>query len=394
MSKLQNTLLALLVGGSILCCAQAALAAEPATVTVRVEGTNETLLAPTVVTTTGAPVVKDGNSADYCPGTNAVGALDIATAGNWSGSWYETPSETSPAGEYAVETILGESHLFTGPTYWEFWIDNTPSNLGVCSKTIHTGATLLFFPGCYGAECPPPSNPLGVQAPPAALLGERVSVTVTSYENGTGAPSPAAGATVSYEGKTVETDAAGHATIELGALGSHQVTVTKPLSIRTEATICVHVAADGGCGTAGGSSPAPGGSVAGFNAATAPYKGPFALVAHVSSIANGRHYRRGAVPRLISGAISSHSAVTSVSLSLRRSWHGICSAYDAERARFVRSRCGTAPSFAVAKEASFSYLLPKTLAPGRYVLDVRASDVAGNTLSLARGTSRVVFYVR
>ena len=34
------------------------------------------------------------------------------------------------------------------------------------------------------------------------------------------------------------------------------------------------------------------------------------------------------------------------------------------------------------------------LAPGRYVLDIEATDVAGNHTSLARGTSRIVFYVR
>jgi hypothetical protein len=60
----------------------------------------------------------------------------------------------------------------------------------------------------------------------------------------------------------------------------------------------------------------------------------------------------------------------------------------------VHARCGSATFFAVSKEPSFSYLLPKGLSPGRYVLDIKATDVAGNTTSLARGTSRLVFYVR
>ena len=34
------------------------------------------------------------------------------------------------------------------------------------------------------------------------------------------------------------------------------------------------------------------------------------------------------------------------------------------------------------------------LPPGRYVLDIEATDVTGNHTSLARGTSRIVFYVR
>ena len=50
--------------------------------------------------------------------------------------------------------------------------------------------------------------------------------------------------------------------------------------------------------------------------------------------------------------------------------------------------------FKVASTPSFSYLLPGALERGRYVLDIEATDVAGNRTSLARGSSRVVFYVR
>jgi hypothetical protein len=45
-------------------------------------------------------------------------------------------------------------------------------------------------------------------------------------------------------------------------------------------------------------------------------------------------------------------------------------------------------------QASVSYLLPHRLRRGRYVLDVIAVDGAGNREPLARGTSRVVFFVR
>jgi hypothetical protein len=47
----------------------------------------------------------------------------------------------------------------------------------------------------------------------------------------------------------------------------------------------------------------------------------------------------------------------------------------------------------VSSNALFSYFLPFALSPGRYVLDTEATDVAGNHTSLARGTSRIVFYV-
>jgi hypothetical protein len=43
---------------------------------------------------------------------------------------------------------------------------------------------------------------------------------------------------------------------------------------------------------------------------------------------------------------------------------------------------------------SFSYLLPAQLPLGRYVFDIQAVDAAGNHVALARGSSRIVFYVQ
>ena len=86
--------------------------------------------------------------------------------------------------------------------------------------------------------------------------------------------------------------------------------------------------------------------------------------------------RRRRAPRLLAGTISAHTAVASVSLELRRSFRGHCSFYDAVRARFVGARCGKGRQFQVANAAAFSYLLPKRLGPGRYVLDsVKGADL-------------------
>jgi len=97
---------------------------------------------------------------------------------------------------------------------------------------------------------------------------------------------------------------------------------------------------------------------------------------------------------VLAGTIRAHSAVSSVSLKLRRRYRGRCYAYDGIRERFLRSRCGQGSFFEASSDGVFSYLLPSALAPGRYVLDIRATDVAGNRTTLARGTSRLVFYVR
>src|ERR1700704_6130812 len=107
----------------LLATASVAQAAAPASVTVRVEGSAHTLLAPTTVTTNAAPVVKDGKPADACTGTSATGALELATSGSWGGAYF------SGLG-YSVETILGETHQFEfgAPAnfFWSFWLNNAP----------------------------------------------------------------------------------------------------------------------------------------------------------------------------------------------------------------------------------------------------------------------------
>ena len=60
-------------------------AAGPATVTVRVEGDAETLVPRTALTTTTAPVSKDGDASHSCTGTSAAGALEQASGGDWIG---------------------------------------------------------------------------------------------------------------------------------------------------------------------------------------------------------------------------------------------------------------------------------------------------------------------
>ena len=87
--------------------------------------------------------------------------------------------------------------------------------------------------------------------------------------------------------------------------------------------------------------------------------------------------------------------MTSISLRLRRSYRGRCWAYSGSRERLQRARCGQGSFFKVASGGdSFSYLLPARLPPGRYVLDIEATDSAGNHTALARGSSRIVFYVK
>jgi len=391
--------------------ASPALASAPATVTVRVEGLTETLIPPTRVTTTTTPVIKDGKPEDSCPGTSAAGALELATAGNWGGIWFGGGvKEGQFVGlGYTVETIAGENYPFSGNSFWDLWInDKAEEEHGVCGAEMQAGDQVLLFP-CDFEEGPCP-NPLGIEAPASANVGEPVTVAIKKY--GTeGKASEIAGATVAYEAANATTNSGGHATLTFSHAGEATVRATALESVRTETTICVHAGDDGTCGTpdpsgsaesgvsnaGSGASGGSGGSggVAGVKeAANPPYKGPYALVPSVTGLIDGHVYGRRDAPRLLAGTILAHSAVSSVSMELRREYRGRCYAYEGTRERFLFARCGEGSFFAVSSDGVFSYLLPSALAPGRYVLDIQATDVAGNHTALARGTSRIVFYVR
>jgi hypothetical protein len=371
----------------LLVFASAALADGPASVTVRVEGAEKTLVPPTQVTTTTTPVVKDGIPADSCPGTSAAGALDVATGGNWGGTWYEKYG-------YTVESIEGETYLFSSHDYWEIWIDNKPAT-AFCEAELEPGDSLLLFPECGSGECPSPPNPLGIVAPEVVETGSPVTVKVTSYANASGAPSPAVGATVSGGEASATTGSNGEATLSFPSPGAYVVRASAPDSVRTETVVCVHNANDGTCGTSGSpgsSSGSSAGGVLGYSSSS--YKGPYAVVAKLAGLIDNHHYPKGRAPRVLAGKVLAHTGIASVSLRLRRSYRGRCYAYNGASARFGPAHCGDGSFFKVGTQASFSYLLPESLAPGRYVLDVQATDAAGNRTTLARGTSRVVFYVR
>jgi hypothetical protein len=371
-----------------------ALASGPATVTVRVEGLSETKLPPTQLTTTTSPVVKDGSPEHACPGTSALGALELGTGGGWSGPW------NSGFKQYEIYSIEGETHLFekgaSANYYWSLWIDEKEAFVGACEAELAPGDRVLFFPACFGSACPPSPSPLGIEAPASAGVGEPISVTVRKYAPG-GEATAASGASVAGAAATATTDAAGHATLTFSRPGTVTLLASAADAVRTETTICVHAGSDGNCGTQAppGSAPStqsttPGGVASFVNR----YTGPFALVASATSLLDGHVYARGRAPRVLSGKILAHSAVSSVSLELRRQHAGVCSSYDGTTERFRRARCGSGSFFRVSGGGAFSYLLPAALGPGRYVLDVQASDVAGNRTTLARGTSRLVFYVR
>jgi hypothetical protein len=244
-----SAVLLLAAGGSALSqtAANAAPArvAIPAGVTVRVEGLKATLLPPTLVELNTTAITNDGKAADSCPGLSALGALDDATHGAWSGTW------SASYKDYFVTGIEGVNYPSTASYYWAFWVNNKPAAEGACSVSPKPGSSVLFFPAYDGKNksIVAPSV-LGAHAPGIAVIGKPFTVSVSSYANTNGKRSIASGAKVSAAGKSVTTSAAGKATLTFTKAGNVTLKVTAANSIRTEATVCVQAAGAHTCGTA------------------------------------------------------------------------------------------------------------------------------------------------
>jgi hypothetical protein len=395
-----SVLAALLATLSLACLAFAG-SASAGTVSVRVLGQAPgfaTLLPLTRVTTPGPALSKDGGS---CSGTTAAAALEQATKGAWEGNW------NAGFNDYEVISIEGQSYPFDASSnknyFWAFWLNGAEASTGICGAQVSAGNEILFFPGCFGSECPAPPNVLAVQAQEDAEPGSRVTFSVVSHPSFGGEATPLSGASVSSTEGSATTDVGGHATLTFSHAGVYAVKVSGPAggpeAVPAEASVCVHAGNDGNCGTtapsATGETPAPASTpTAGVLASGPPYHGPFALVARTSGLIDGHVYGPRSAPRTLSGTVLAHSPVSSIELRLHRTRGSRCSSYDGLRERFVPARCGTGSFFKVSTTDTFSYLLPGALAPGRYVLDINATDAAGNRTTLARGTSRIVFYVR
>src|SRR5579871_1984897 len=222
--------------GAVSVAATGAASAEVAPgagVTVRVEGPKATLQPATTVALSAGTIAKDGTAADSCSSQSAAGALELATRGDWSGTW------SSQYSAYFLTAIDGVSFPSTGATYWAFWINDAPASAGICGITPKPGDTILFFPDCYGKTCPKSAGVLGIKAPATARVGHPITVTVTAYNDQSGAPSPARGATVAGGGAHAKTAADGTAQLTFTRAGHVTLRVSLPHAIRTEADVSV-----------------------------------------------------------------------------------------------------------------------------------------------------------
>jgi hypothetical protein len=375
--QLQFRSAGLAAGLLTLVVAAPAPAAGP-TVNVRVEGENRTLLERTKVTLSGEPV--PGNTG--CDGNSVGAALEAALGSDW---------DRAQGG--FVTTLAGESHNFSRSDYWAEWLDTGAGYKrggGVCTDDVADGNEVLMLVDMppYG-EGSTTELPLALRGVPAAVQrGSEITVTVvgavttTQYcDPGDGTDKPVAGATVSGGGTSATTASDGRATLKLDQTGEVVLKASKPGTVPSGAE---RIAVT--------DTPPP---------LPVTPSGPAALpdtaapVARIARIRNGQRFKRKKAPRTLRGSVSPDpSGLRAVKLSLTRSAGGRCQLYSPTRERFRRSRCGRRVNFSIGDRERFSYLLPKRLGKGRYVLDVIAVDKAGNRDTLARGRNRVVFFVR
>jgi hypothetical protein len=290
-----------------------------------------------------------------------------------------------------------------------------------CTAPVHDGDKVLWYASAgFGAFHVDTGfdDPVLLDAPTTAVPGQAFTVTATDTDttyDGSGTPtntafSPSAGATISGGVASVATSADGKAAVTVAG-GPYTLVVTKDKRAPARIVGCATTGSDGFCGT----TPHPC-LVSGDGCGTPPPIGPpapcvttgtdgfcgspdkVAAKAAITAIAEGKRYKKGEGPRQLSGKVADDgSGLADVRLRLTRSDKGACATYDAktEKLKAIK-KCGATHGlwFSVGAKQDFTYLLPSKLGRGRYVLDVQVVDKAGNTTkSLARGSSRVVFFV-
>jgi len=390
-------LLSLFLLAYALAGASSAQAAGPATVTVRIQGLNETLLPQTEVTTSATPIAVENLT---CEGTTAGGALFDATNGHW----------VAKASSTGVELLGLEGLNFlefskNPGIYWAFWLNGKAAPLGVCAESIASGDHIVMFPQCYetGPMCASATAPdhfltITAPEPASANVGQPVHVKLASIGTGeTGGLEPTLpeGTLLSAGPLNVVPGAGGVATITFSAPGTYLLQAHAPDSVPSDSyTICVHNGNDGNCGTtltSGSGSTTTTTTTPGAPQTTVSY------VAKVAGVKNGHVYSRRTAPRLLAGVIDVPSGGTlrQVRISLQRRYRGRCFDFSGSRESFIRTRkCGSSAFFSVGGSESFSYLLPASLPKGSYVFDIEGIDSTGQVTKLVNGISHVVFQVK
>jgi len=378
-----------------------ASAAHAATVSVRVSAIGPASLPRTTVTMPSTSPQKDGHD---CASTTAGAALDAGVGGpNWAAHW------DSSFNELVLDSIYGEAHPFGSHLFWAVYINGKSALDGLCNVDVAQGDYAQFVALCDPYDPPTDGSPcygepLQLQAPATAAPGQNVGVTVTESQTdiNTGVTTivPSAGATVSAGGVQATTDGSGHAALTLSDRGPTTIAATKGTRVDDSAVTCVSDGSDGFCGSTKPGEPPAVTPPCVHNGDDGLCGSPDhkATYGFITSIREHQHFRKGHGPRELKGRTDPDpSGLKDVQVRLTRSDRGRCSLFSGTKLRFVRmKRCGARRGtwFSIGSKADWTYLLPKALGRGRYVLDLKTIDGAGNAdAQLARTRNRVVFFV-
>jgi hypothetical protein len=150
-------------------------------VTVRVEGASKTLLQTRAVSPpTSGSVTKGGTPPGTCPADSAAGALNTATHGRWSGSYFKGLG-------IDVSTILGTTLSFSKGSYWGFYVNDRLASKGICDTKIVKGESLLFAPVPAKGKAP---KPIVVTAPKTVTAGKPFDMRAFVYTGKGNATTP------------------------------------------------------------------------------------------------------------------------------------------------------------------------------------------------------------
>ena len=355
---------------ALLVCASAQ--AAPVTVNLRVEGSTSTIFEGPV--TTDGKAIDKGDGPHPCDGTNLgnnpspgptmTSALDDAPiAGGWAGTWF--------AGfeDFGIDRI-GPDATDNVALFWGYARNYQYPEVGGCQQRVEAGDEVLYTFDSFGKPL------LRLEGPRRAVVGQSVALSVTDGTTG----QPLDGATIS--GMPGTTGADGRLAVSFGSDGVQRLKAGRDGAVRSNSIeVCVEQPGTNACAGFVPTLGTPGTAVRDSSAPVARISGP-------------RHYRRG--PRLLKGTVAEDpSGVREVKLALRRHARGrSCQWWSGRRERFVGTSCHKTFFFSIGDDRKWSYLLPRALPPGRYVLDVKAFDGRRNSdEKFVAGRNRSVFTV-
>ncbi|MGZ4276146.1 MAG: hypothetical protein ACXVFK_05545 [Solirubrobacteraceae bacterium] len=397
MSRRSLGLLAAIAAVATMLLAVPALAA-PVTVNLRIEGPTRTLFEGPVTTDVRTFHFSNSSQTYECDGTSANQGSS-ATAVPTRGAVFTQAEEQAPfsatgsfsasLGSPSFDTIDGESVAYDPSTndYLVEYKNAVAAQVGSCADPVSSGDDVLFAYG-NGSE-----QLLKLAGPATARPGDPVALKVTDAANG--AP---------VQGAQVDGHASGaDGTVTVGpydARGDHDLKASKPGAIRSNRVrVCVSDGSDGACGTTASTPKSTPPCATTGDDGLCGTRDTHSPLGTITSIRDGRHFTRRHAPRTLAGvAFPDPSGIARVRLRLTRTdAHHRCTTFDARRERFARERrCGAARGrwFRIPTAQKWSYLLPARLPVGRYVLDLKVTDGAGNAETvLHRNRTRVVFVV-